>query len=77
MQVLRDCHQLTSQAMIFVSTAVPSLRCLDLRECANIDLTHGLKQLEALTCIEELYVFCYPIYCSSLLASFLPFLVFL
>ena len=53
---LRDNPIITFQALVFLSTAVPNLVTLDLRDCANIDLTHGMHEMERMRYIEHIYL---------------------
>ena len=52
--VLQDCSRLTAQSLVFIATAAPSLKYLDIRNCVKNDLVVGMKELEMLKCIEGL-----------------------
>ena len=53
---LRDNPLMTFQALVFISTAVPNLTKLDLRDCGNIDVTKGMLEMERMRYLEELYL---------------------
>ena len=53
---LRDNPLMTFQALVFLSTAVPNLVTLDLRDCTNIDLTKGMHEMERMRYLEEIYL---------------------
>jgi uncharacterized protein YneF (UPF0154 family) len=54
--VLEDCVSLTHHSLVFLSTAVPNLLTLDLRNCMDIDLAKGLRELERLPSLEALFI---------------------
>ena len=43
--VLRDNSALSMASLVFLSTAVPNLEVLDLRDCSGINLTKGMIQV--------------------------------
>eukprot|EP01041_Mallomonas_annulata_P000411 gene411-745_t len=53
---LRDNLNFSDQIFNYISTAMSELVYLDLRDCVNIDLTKGLKDIETMKSLENLYL---------------------
>lgn len=70
---LRDNPLITFQALVFLSTAVPNLVTLDLRDCTNIDLSQGMHEMERMRYIENIYLgpSNHPLHADAFLQSML------